>query len=80
MYLASSRIDEMFRSGHFEEVESALLTFNVDKASPSLLVSMLSSTLAAKDRLPTRHDFFKRAKKSLKNRGALKEGLLNGLE
>ena len=47
-------IDSMSRNGEFEECDRLLLEIDLDKLNTSLMVALLSITLAAKNQLPQR--------------------------
>lgn len=79
-YQITSLLNNCFHSDQFDVVEDSLRSFEIDRASPGLLVSILSSTLAAQASLPARPQFFARVYESLSKRGQLKPNLLEGLE
>lgn len=73
-------LDDALHEGAFKAVDSALDTLDVDKSSPYLLVSVLSSTIPARKRLHNRASFFARVERSLEKRNLLEPGVLDGLE
>ncbi len=80
MYRISSRIDSLLSQAQFIQIERDLNSFDITEASVELLVSILSTTAAAKSRLPARERFFNRVSMRVHSRGEFKVGLLDGLE
>lgn len=75
-----NHVDDMLLAGKFLDIDARLASTDCDKYSVDLLLALLTITYAAKSRLPHRSDFFARAEKSIRDRGALEGGLLYGLE
>jgi len=73
-------LDDEFQKGNFDQIDSVLESFPIELASPELLISILSSTIPAKDHLESRDVFYRRVSKSLISRGIMETGLLDGLE
>ena len=73
-------LNDAFHDGEFPFVDSALNSLDIEKASPGLLVSILSSTIPARNHLYNRPSFFARVETSLSKRGKLAPGLLDGLK
>jgi hypothetical protein len=74
------QIDEMLLAGEFDRLNQLLIDTDTKQYSVDLLLGILTATLPAKDRLPSRTDFFPRVEQTLRSRGELKEGLLIGLD
>lgn len=79
-YKVTVFLNDVLREGHFQLIDAAMESFEIEKASPSLLISILSSTIPARPQLPSRQLFFERVQTSLERRGKLKPGLLDGLQ
>lgn len=79
-YQITFLLDEAFNKGEFAQVDAALASLDVDRASPALLISILSSTIPAKAVLNNRASLFDRVQQSLERRGKLEPGLLDGLQ
>ncbi len=60
-------IDDLLLNNQFELVDSFIATYDVNYAKPYMLVSLLSITKAAKDRLPNRDDLVDRIYSRLDN-------------
>jgi hypothetical protein len=73
-------IDDMLLASKFRECDSALSRISVDDLSNSQLLTVLTATIAARDRLPFRKALLNRAKLELERRGADAPRLLAGLE
>jgi len=74
------RIDEMLLAGEFDQVDRLLVDTSPNTLSVDLLLGVLTVTLPARKRLANRAAFFALVEQTLRERGALKESLLVGLE
>lgn len=72
-------VDDLFLEGLFEDVDYILENLDVPKTPTVLLVAYLSITLAAKDELKKRVEFFQKVKTELEVREN-RPNLLKGLE
>jgi hypothetical protein len=73
-------VDDLLRKGNFDQLDSMLAAFPIAELSVDMLLGILTATLPAKSRLPSRGKLFKEIEKTLKERNELEEGLLTGLE
>jgi hypothetical protein len=73
-------IDDMLLESKFEECDAALMQAPVEELSNPQMLTFLTATAPAKDRLPSREAFVYRVKLALKERGADSSRLLAGLE
>jgi hypothetical protein len=73
-------VDEMLRNEKMVELDSALTKLSVADLSTDLLLGVLTATLPARNRLPSRSRLFAEIEKAIRNRGEYEEGLLTGLE
>lgn len=73
-------IDDLFKRGHFATVDAILFSADPMRDDPRILITLLTATKAARDRLALRGDFFVRTAESLKQRSVDEPGLLTGLE
>ena len=78
--LIFDRLDDLLIGSKFIECDSILATFDVGTMSTAQLLTVLTATAAAKDRLPNRAEFYKRAKSVMTTRGIDADRLLAGLE
>ena len=78
-YLIMSNFDDMFHAGFFKEVDVILDLMQHVNVSVNVGISLLTSSLPAKDKLINRSDFFNRFKESVASRED-REALLMGLE
>jgi hypothetical protein len=72
--------DHMMRKGEFAQLDSVLANVRVSDLSVDILLAILTATLPAKSRLPSRTRFFNEIEKSLRDRDEYEDGLLTGLE
>jgi hypothetical protein len=77
--LVYDAIDEKLRNGEFQDVDSMLAALHVADLSCDLLLGVLTATLPAKSRLPSRRAVLSETESVLKRRGEYEEGLLTGL-
>lgn len=73
-------VDQLMRDNELERLDSILAESPVDSLSVDILLGLLTATLLARSRLPSRGAFFNAVEQSLKRRGAYEQGLLTGLE
>ncbi|MBI3463237.1 MAG: hypothetical protein HY000_09285 [Planctomycetes bacterium] len=73
-------VDEFLRTSEFERLDLILANVAVAKLSVDILLGILTATLPAKSRLPSRAKLFKCIEQELKTRGRYEQGLLIGLE
>ena len=66
--------------GRFNEVNSVLETTEPMSLSVDLMLGLLTSTLPAKTKLPSRGTFFQRSEAAIKGLNEWEDGLLTGLE
>lgn len=71
--------DQLMRAGAFSELDTLLATTSPDTHSLDLLLGVLTATLPAKSRLPTRSIFLAKVEATLRQRGDYEDGLLAGL-
>jgi hypothetical protein len=74
------RIDHHLREARFSDVDSLLAHTDIASLSTSVIVGLLTATLPAKSRLPSRANLFKAAEALIKKRGEWEDDLLTGLE
>ena len=76
------KIDEAFCNGQFNLVDAILPQIDFEKLNPTLLISLLCITLAAKSKLNNRNDFYLKVEEHfLRTRGIEKtERLLKNLK
>ena len=72
-------IDNKLHMGVFSELDQSISQLNLSELSINILVCILTSTLPAKSKLPSRTNLFSDIEKILKSRGEYEEGLLTGL-
>jgi hypothetical protein len=73
-------VDELMRKGEFAQLNSLLANLSVSDFSVDILLGLLTATLPAKSRLPSRHELYEQIETFLRHCGEYKEGLLTGLE
>jgi hypothetical protein len=73
-------IDDLLLAGSFDQVDQLLRDISEDGVSSDVLVALLTVTLPAKSKLPSRADFYSRVERTLSVRSELEDGLLSGLE
>lgn len=72
--------DALFRQGAMLEADRQLAALDPSSLSADLLIGVLTATLPARSRLPSRAAAFDDIVRELKSRGQLSAGLLTGLE
>ena len=73
-------VDKLMRDRQFDQLDAILAPIAVVGLSVDILLGLLTATLPAKSRLPSRGAFFNAVEQSLKRRGVYEQGLLTGLE
>jgi hypothetical protein len=73
-------IDESMRKNELKALDAVLANAPRADLSTDLLLGLLTATLPAKNRLPSRPTLFRDTEAVLRNRGEYEEGLLTGLE
>jgi hypothetical protein len=71
--------DELFRRGEFARADTFLSQVTVDECSVDFLLGILTASLPARGRLPSREQFYRAVELHLQSRGEFEEGLLTGL-
>jgi len=74
------KVDTLLGKGEFEEVDALLKSVDPSSLSIDILLGLLTSSLPARTKLPSRGDLFIAVEKEVKRRGRWKNGLLSGLE
>jgi hypothetical protein len=80
MDLLYDKSDELMRTGQFEGLDMILQRLHAGELPVDVLLGLLTATLPAKSRLPSRAEFFTATERILRERGEYEEGLLTGLE
>ena len=80
MGLVFNFIDDLLHAGEFVEVDQFLEQFKTEFASTELLISILTTTIFARQKLDFRAEFFKKVEQLTHERGEWEEALLRGLE
>lgn len=78
--LLYDKIDAMMWGGDFLEIDSMISGVTVSDCSLDILLGVLTATLPARSKLPSRAKFFRDVDEILKQRGKYENGLLTGLE
>lgn len=73
-------VDEMLRHGEFPRVDAILTETQPKEYSIDIMLALLTSTLPASSRLPSRRAFYRRFETWLRTTGEYEDGLLTGLE
>jgi hypothetical protein len=73
-------IDIMLRDRKYETVDFILKSVNPSEFSVDVLLGLLTATLPARTKLPSRSEFFGKVEGEIRNRKEWEEGLLTGLE
>lgn len=71
--------DELFRKNEFATADALLAQMSVRDYSVDLLLGVLTATLPARSRLPSRAEFYRAVESDLHSRGEEEDGLLTGL-
>jgi hypothetical protein len=72
--------DERFQKGEFEALEQLLSGIRPADLPVDILLGILTATLPARTKLPSRAELYQRVEATLKERGEYEPGLLAGLE
>jgi hypothetical protein len=78
--LLYDEMDVFLKNQQFKLIDNSLGIIEAGSLSADLLIGILTTTLPAKTKLPSRRDFFSRVEATLKKRGEWEDGLLVGLE
>ena len=73
-------VDDLFRSGQFKIYDQQLRGLDVAELSDDEIITHLTISARAKDNLPSRQDFYNRARQELVNRRRRTSDLLKGLD
>jgi hypothetical protein len=73
-------VDERMRIGEFEQLDAILSGVQPAHFAVDILLGILTATLPARGRLPSRKALCERIEQTLKDRGEYEPGLLAGLE
>lgn len=72
-------LDDLLLKSKFKDCDEALASIVADRLSNAQLLTVLTATLQAKSRLPSRAGLVSRVKSTLHQRGADVKGLMSGL-
>jgi hypothetical protein len=73
------RIDDLLSAGSFTECDALLRETDTYLCSMDTILSLLTATLPAKGKLPSRDMFRRRSERTLRSRGEWDDGLFDGL-
>jgi hypothetical protein len=73
-------VDKLMRDGQFSKLDAILSGVPVASLTADILLGLLTASLPARNRLPSRKPLFRQIEQTFKNRGQLEPGLLTGLE
>lgn len=68
------------RAGRFQYLDAAIAAFCPEEMTTDNLLGVLTATLPAKSKLPSRKGFYQDVERILTARGEMEPGLLAGLE
>jgi hypothetical protein len=74
------RVNDLLKARNFSALDMLLRQVDADAFSVDILLGLLTASLPAKSKLPSRSKFYAKAEASIKQRGEWEEGLLTGLE
>lgn len=74
------RVDDLLKAKEFSTMDVFLRQANIDSLSVDILLGLLTASLPAKSKLPSRSRFYAEVESSIKRRGEWENGLLTGLE
>ena len=77
--LIYDRVDELLRGAEWSACAAVLDDINVSECSTDILLALLTATLPAKNRIPSRGGFLERVDHELRTRGEHEDRLLAGL-
>jgi hypothetical protein len=72
--------DDLMKAGRFQYLDAAIAAFQPADMTTDNLLGVLTATLPAKSKLPSRKAFFQATERILMARGEMEPGLLAGLE
>lgn len=73
-------VDELMQAGRFPDLDMLIRDIPVATTSVDILLGLLTSTLPARSKLPSRPRFFEAVSSAVRDRGEDEQGLLAGLE
>lgn len=73
-------LDEMFRTGRFQDADNLLREANPTDLEDYEIITYLTVTALARDKLPYRSDFVKKSVEELKRRNVYSEELVRGID
>ena len=73
-------IDDLLKRASFSELDALIQNSTPERMSTDVLLGILTATLPAKSKLPSRRRFFDRVAAVLGERNELEDGLLTGLD
>jgi Arc/MetJ-type ribon-helix-helix transcriptional regulator len=79
MDMLYDKIDELMRSGQLERLDDLLKGVREEELSADVLLGLLTATLPARNRLPSRAKVLRETERILRARCEFQEGLLAGL-
>lgn len=74
------RVEELMREGMLETLDDEIASVPAEEMGTDVLLGLLTATLPAKRKLPSRLQLFRSTRKTLKMRGHFEPGVLDGLE
>jgi hypothetical protein len=77
--ILGTRLDEEMRAKRFSLIDEVLANVNTDQYHTDVLMTLLTVTLPAKSKLPSRVSFFSKMEGTLTFRSELRPGILDGL-
>ena len=78
--LIYDNVDSLLSNGKYEELDLMLKNVDADLLPTDILLGLLTATLPAKTKLPSRSIFFRLTEMQIKTRAEWEEGILTGLE
>ena len=73
-------VDELLRGQEFPRLDSILAHLEPQRYSVDILLGILTATLPARSRLPSRPNLVRESERLLRDRGDYEHGLLAGLQ
>lgn len=74
------RVDELMREAMLDALDEEITSVPAEKIGTDVLIGLLTATLPAKRKLPSRPQLFRSTLQLLKARGHFEPGILDGLE
>lgn len=74
------RVDELMREGMLKDLDDEITSVRAEDIGTDVLLGLLTATLPAKRKLPSRPQLFRNTLRLLKTRGDFEPGVLDGLE